>query len=100
MGPEQEAQRRENERRSAQIKSKKEAESALKAEEKERRKVARVAKGKSITCARGVVAEGQPVTARDFCRFAEDIHEGQERLGDLAALGYIVPAAEDKPGKK
>lgn len=99
MGPEAEAQRKENERRVAQIKAKKEAEAAVKAAEKEKRKVARVAAGKSITCARGVIAEGQPVTARDFCKFEEDLDEGQARLNDLAGKGYIVPASKDDAKK-
>ncbi len=58
-----------------------------------------VAKGKSITCARGVLAEGDPVTGRDFCKHAKDIDEGNKCLADLVSKGYIVPASKDDAKK-
>jgi len=58
----------------------------------------RVAEGKSLTCARGVLGPDEPVTARDFCKRAEDVEQGKEQLAKMVELGYVT--APKKAAKK
>lgn len=75
------------------------ADEALRKEaDKTKGKHHRIAEGKSLTCARGVLGPDEPITARDFCQRAEDVEEGKKQLEKLVELGYIV--APKKASKK
>ena len=49
-----------------------------------------VAEGKSLTCVRGIVDGGKPITALDFVRHVDDAAAGEARLQELVRKKYIV----------